>query len=287
MELYSEDIVEINIKNLKNIYEIYLNKCVLSYKTIKVYEGKNILTNEKILVDVYNYDIILLAKRIKNKIIKIDHKNIINIIDIVIEMSLIYIIKPHIDLIKLNNSNIQNNLFLSVFDTFKNIVKGIKYLFDKNIDIEPILIDHIFIYNNENNENIIKVYPFFSENSINNNKFKILYGSPVYILPEIFAQNKNEKENILILNLGIILYQIINKIKFNYITNNINININIRLNIDENNEFYDILVKMLNIHTQMNNRISLQYIFEYFNENKIINCGNDNKIKDEFFVMEM
>ena len=270
IELYSEDIIEINIKVLNNIYEIYFNKCVFIYKSIKVYEGKNILTKEKILIDVYNYDIILLAKRIKNKIIKIDHQNIINIIDIIIEMSAIYIIKPYINL----NNTVSLNL--SVFDTFKQILKGVKYLFDKNIDIEHILLEHIFIDNFENN-NIIKLYPFFSEHNTNN-KLKIIYGSPVYNLPEIISQNKNEKESILIWNLGIILYQLINKIKFDYITKNV------VLKLDESNEYYDILIKML--HNYKNNRISLQYVFEYFNENKI-KYYTDTKIKDDLFVMEI
>ena len=89
MDSFEQNSIDINIKYINN-YEIYFHKCISSYNKINVYEGKNIKTREKIIVEVYDTNIIFLAKRIKNKIIKIEHPNIVTILDILIEFSNIY-----------------------------------------------------------------------------------------------------------------------------------------------------------------------------------------------------
>ena len=61
-------------------------------KNITTYIGKDIFENKKIIIDVYENNIQLIAKKIMNNIININHDNIINIIDIIIEKNITYII---------------------------------------------------------------------------------------------------------------------------------------------------------------------------------------------------
>ena len=95
----NENISEIDIKILDNKYEIDLNKIIKNTNFVISYEGKDIITNEKIVIDKYNTNILLLSRKLINNIINIKHKNTINLIDIVIEKNITYIIKPYYDLI--------------------------------------------------------------------------------------------------------------------------------------------------------------------------------------------
>ena len=261
--------IEINIKNINN-YEIYLHKCITNYKNINVYEGKNLKTKEKVIVEVYDINIIFLAKRIKNKIIKIDHPNIISILDVIIEFSNIYIIKPYY---KTKIINIQINNFIKL----KQIVRGFKFLFDKNIDIEQITINNI--YYDENN-NLLKISPFFSPPVIQKN---ILYGSPLYSPPEFLNINKSEKDRTFILFLDSIFHSLcINNIDTN---DNVYIN-NIYKQLLQNNinncsiiEIYNFIEShKIDLHNNEDNKI----------ENKIENKEKLFKIKnDEVFFMEL
>jgi hypothetical protein len=253
--------IEINIKNINN-YEVYFHKCMTSYKKINVYEGKNIKTKEKVLVEVYDTEIIFLAKRIKNKIIKIEHPNIITILDIIVEFSNIYIIKPFYKT-KINDVNISN------FIKSKQIVRGIKYLFDKNIDIEHINIDNIYY---DDIDNLLKLSPFFSPPITPKN---ILYGSPLYSPPEFLNINKGERENTFIL----ILKSLFNDM---FINNNINNNNNFNNNLN-------IIYKYL----QNSNDCSLFEIYNFYESNifnKQVNkenVSNKENSNDELFFMEM
>ncbi len=259
----STDSIEINIKNISD-YEIYFHKCIQTYKSIKVYEGKNIKTKEKILVEVYNTEIIFLAKRIKNKIIKLDHPNIISILDIIIEFSSIYIIKPYYK-IKIFDTTINN------FIKLKQIVRGVKFLFDKNIDIEQITIDNIYY---DNKDNLIKISPFFSPPTIQKN---ILYGSPLYSPPEFLSINKSERENSFIIILKSIFYEL---------SFNDNIYINKLFSEDNDNNIYSL--------------IDIYYFFEKNKLNKddfkddsstnllkLKKINNINILNDEMFIMEI
>jgi hypothetical protein len=256
--------IEINIKNINN-YEIYFHKCIMTYNTINVYEGRNIKTKEKIIVEVYNTDIIFLAKRIKNKIIKIEHPNIIIILDIIIEFSNIFIIKPYYKM-KIIDVNINN------FIKLKQIMRGIKYLFDKNIDIEQINIDNIYY---DEKDNLVKLSPFLSPPLIQKN---ILYGSPLYSPPEFLNINKSEREITFILFLKTIFYKIC--------LNNSNIDDNLYINK---------IYKHLLCNNDINN-CSLIEIYYYFEKSKHDKYDkNDNKenllkinnLNDEMFIMEM
>lgn len=249
------DSIEINIKNI-NIYEIYFHKCIKSYKKINVYEGKNTKTKEKVMVEVYDINIIFLAKRIKNKIIKIEHPNIITILDIIIEFSNIYIIKPYY---KTKIIDIHINNFIKL----KQIVRGIKYLCDKNIDIEEITIDNIYY---DDNENLLKISPFLSPPIIPKN---ILYGSPLYSPPEFLNINKGERENTFI----VILKSIFSDM---FLNDNLNDNLNF---------------KKINKILHNNNNCSLFEIYKLFESNKfnkIVNKENkENIFNDEMFFIEI
>jgi hypothetical protein len=251
------ELIEINIKNI-NDYEIYFHKRIMTYKSINVYEGKNIKTKEKIIVEVYDTDIIFLAKRIKNKIIKIDHPNIISILDVIIEFSNIYIIKPYYKT-KLINANIND------FIKIKQIIRGMKFLFDKNIDFEQININNIY-YDDKNN--LLKLSPFLSPPIIQKN---ILYGSPLYSPPEISNINRYDKEKKILLNLNIIFFELFN----------------------DNNMY---IIKYIKNMLEFDN-CSFIDIYNFFEKNKTNTLDNNlvkiNKIKnlnilnDEMFIMEM
>ncbi len=262
----NSELIEINIKNI-NDYEIYFHKPIMSYKSINVYEGKILKTKEKIIVEVYDMDIIFLAKRIKNKIIKIDHPNIISILDVIIEFSNIYIIKPYYK-IKLINTNIND-----IIKT-KQIIRGMKFLFDKNIEFEQININNIY-YDDKNN--LLKLSPFLSPPTIQKN---ILYGSPLYSPPENSNINKYDKEKKILLNLDTILYEL-----FNDNNNNMYV-IKIIKNMLEfdNCSFIDIY-NFFEKNTYITQNLKDDFKDNNLLKNKKIN--NINILNDEMFIMEM
>ncbi len=261
---HDDDIFEINIKNINNKYDVYLNKNNIN--SIE-YEGKNLLTKEKITIDIYNHDIILLAKRIKNNIIKINHPNIVNIIDIIIETNKIYIIRPKIlkitdAITKLTDINTKTKIFQSLFNSLFN---SMKYLFDKNINIEPLTLHNIYI--DPNDDNNIKIFPIFSPYK---NQNKILYGSPLLNSPQINSPSD-------LCNKAIIDQEIKNKliIKENEIYKNLNI----------------ISYELLLIHPELNNKLEykLEYKLKYKLQSKInkLEYKLDSDVNDDIFVMEI
>ena len=255
MNYISDDIIEINIKILNNKYEIYYNKCIYVNNVVKSYEGKNIITKEKIIIDIYNNDIIFLAKRLSNKIVNIDHPNIINILDIIIQNN-IYIIKPY-----LNNIIIDTNS--NLFDICKQIIRGLKYIYNKNIDIETITINNIYY---DTNNNLIKISPVFSNT---NPTKKILYGSPLLSPPEII--NKNDKEDVIINNIYNIISILISR-KYNNI--------------------YDCnFLEILSIISDTKKKCTINDIYIYFNgykikKNKYIKINNLNQT-DDIFILDL
>lgn len=257
------DIIEINIKNINDKYIIYFNKCIYNNNFIKSYEGKNLLTNEKIIIDIYTYNIIFLAKRLINNIIHINHPNIINILDIIIEVGSIYFIKSLI------NKKIIDIPFNK--DIAKQLIRGIEYLFDKNIEINELTLDNLFYDNN-----LLKISPYFSPN---NPTKKILYGSPLYSPPEFLPINRSEKEITILLNYGLLIYKLSTK---KYINENIiNDNVINKLEIDENNEFGELLMKIF-----YKSRLSINDIYDFFNI-PLKKRTRTISINEELFNMEI
>jgi len=282
----NENISEIDIKILNNKYEINLNKIIRKTHFVTSYEGNCIETNEKIIIDKYNTDILLLSRKLINNIINIQHKNIIIFINI-IEKNIAYIIKPYYKNTLISTYNIYKNNNKLIYNYFNQIIDGIKYLNDKNISLETIFIDNIFI-----NDNNIIISPYFSETDRKLNKKNILYGSPLYNPPEIFEKYIPDRENILVWNIGMIFFQLLynhnpfdkykeyDDINHIDIKNLYNINYNIYTELIDT-ELIDIIFNMININKK--NRISFKNIILFFeNYNKI----NKEKINDDIFILD-
>jgi len=280
------NISEIDIKILNNKYEINLNKIIRKTHFVTSYEGNCIETNEKIIIDKYNTDILLLSRKLINNIINIQHKNIIIFINI-IEKNIAYIIKPYYKNTLISTYNIYKNNNKLIYNYFNQIIDGIKYLYDKNISFETIFIDNIFI-----NDNNIIISPYFSETDTKLNKKNILYGSPLYNPPEIFEKNIPDREDILVWNIGMIFFQLLynhnpfdkykeyDDINHIDIKNLYNINDNIYIELIDT-ELIDIIFNMININKK--NRISFKNIILFFeNYNKI----NKEKINDDIFILD-
>jgi len=233
-------VIDINIKNLNDKYEIYYHKHISTNYNIQSYEGVIIRTNQKIIIDVYDHSIIFFAKRLKNNIININHPNIINILEIIIDTQTIFFIKPYL---KKCDILIKKNLFT----IGKELIRGIKFLFDKNIYIKKINIDNIYY---DNTDNLIKISPIFDSLIPQN---KIVYGSPLFSSPEMFINIKNDKEELLIINFGTIILNLLNKDTIDC--------------VEESCEFYDLLNKIFH---KSKIWLSISDIYDFFNKKNII-----------------
>jgi len=259
----NDNIEFINIKNIKNKYDIYLNKQIGKINNIFIYEGKNLLNKKKIIIDVYTHEILCFAKRIINKMIILNHKNLVNIIDIIIDNSYIYIIKEYFDETLLNID----------FDVkyILELINCIKFLYDRDIYIENFKITDIFITNNT-----IKISPKFIESKPNK---KILYGSPLFSPQNHIYFLKNDKEDLIIKNIGMIILQFYTK---KFINNDIKKNI--LTEIDETFPYYNLLTSIF----LDKNKISLDDLLFFFNKNMGKKKNNNEcKSNDDLFVMEM
>lgn len=288
----NENISEIDIKILNNKYEINLNKIIRKTHFVTTYEGIDISDNNKIIVDKYNTNILTLCKKILNNIITLSHPNIIIIIDIIIEKHIPYIIK------KYHQTNINNDLIKNNYiDYFRQIFNGVFYLFTKNINIETLYINNIFIENNK-----VIISPYFGEDKLEHKN--ILYGSPLYSPPELFNKYIPEKESIIVWNLGIIFYQLLfnknpfeNCKEYNDIFDVKLIELNDlndfydseHLNdynvYNDYNEFIDILTKM--IDTNKNKRSTINDVKNFFDNYKNNKCNNKNdEINTDIFQID-
>lgn len=253
----NDNIECINIKNIKNKYDIYLNKQIGKINNILIYEGKNLLNKKKIIVDVYTHEILCFAKRIINKMIILNHKNLINIIDIIIDNSNVYIIKEYF-----------NETLLDIDFDIKYIlelINCVKFLYDKDIYIESLKITDIYI-----TYNTIKISPKFIESKPNK---KILYGSPLFSPQNHIYFLKNEKEDLIIKNIAQIILEFYTKK-------------NILTEIDDTDPYYNLLTTIL----QDKNRISFNDLLIFFNKNiekKKDKYKDKSFNNDELFIMEL
>ena len=237
------NIIEINIKILNDKYEIFLDKIISNHTgSYTSCMGRNIITNDKIIIDIYSKNILFIARKIISEIIKINHQNIIKILDVIIEKHISYIIKPYYEKFILRDTNLIN--------TFLQIFEGINYLFINNIEIEQLTIDNVFIYNND-----IIISPYFAHSDLTKT---ILYGSPLYYPINLSNKIKIENEKKIINNTSLLLINlfnnknILNNDIFRFIINQkytlfdiikflINYNKNTKKNIiNQNNDIYDI-----------------------------------------------
>jgi hypothetical protein len=260
------DIIDINIKILNDKYEIFLNKILYKSQNIITYLGKNIYDNKKIIIDTYNTNIQILAKKIINNVININHKNIIKIDDIIIEKNISYFIKPYypqkIKDVKLLK---QNDLLYY----FEDIIIALEFLYNKNIEIE--ILNHEQIYIDKNN---VTISPYFENNIY---PLNIVYGSPIFNTLNINNKNKTDNENKIIKNISMLFIELIN------ICLNINIeeinNVQI-INNKINTDIYD-------MYLFLNNNLkiySLKNILEYIKNNRKEKC---NTYKSLIFECEL
>jgi hypothetical protein len=191
----------------------------------------------------------------------LNHKNLVNIIDIIIDNSNIYIIKEYF-----------NKTLLDIDFDIKYIlelINCIKFLYDKDIYIESLKITDIFITNNT-----IKISPKFIESKPNK---KILYGSPLFSPQNHIHFLKNEKEDLIIKNIALIILEFYTK---KYI--DIDIKKNILTEIDETFPYYNILTIIL----LDKNKISFNDLLFFFNKN--IEKKKDKYFNnDDLFIMEI
>ena len=282
MDIINTNQINIDIKILNDKYEIFLNNILYksNNKNIITYLGKDIFTNTKIMIDIYYIDIQLIAKKIINKVININNDNIIEILDIIIEKNITYIIKPYYSqfINKIKNIPLNKTKLLYYFN---KILINLEYLYIKNIDIDNLLLDQIFInQNNKKNQNELLISPYFDNNLYPSN---IIYGSPIYNC-QINNRNKIDIEIKLIQNIYLLFIDLYNT-NFNKninlsIFDNItcaNINIDVRIDAD----IYEIILFLTN-NAKFN---SFQNIINYFkkynfqiinteltDDNTIFNC---------------
>lgn len=283
--ILKQNISEIDIKILNTNYQIDLNKIIINTNFVTSYEGIQIDINEKIIIDKYNTDILLLSRKLINNIITIHNKNIIELIDIIIEKNITYIIKPYYEKTLISQYKIYKNNNKLIYNYFNQIINGIKYLNDKNIIIETIFIDNIYI----NNNNVI-ISPYYSDANTKLNNKNILYGSPLYNPPEIFEKNIPDRENILVWNIGMIFFQLIYNLnpfdKYKEYDDINHIDIKNLYNINDNidTELVDIIFNMININKK--NRISFKNIIIFFENYNKINKNNTEKKNDDIFILD-
>ena len=219
---------------------------------------------------------------------KIKHQNIITLYDTIINDDYIYIVMEYCkygDLRKFLKNKKINEYKAQII--MKQLVSGLKYLYDNNIFHRDLKPQNILVAENC----IIKITDFgLAKECENNNLSDTICGSPIYMAPEIIQKTKyNNKADIW--SLGIILYELLtgsspyNINNFNelvdYIKNN-NIEIPENLNISDNakNLLSNLLIKSSeeritwkNIfnHPWLTNNLTNSYLFK----SKILNTKNN------------
>lgn len=192
--------------------------------------------------------------------------NIINIIDIIVDNTNIYIIK------KFYQNKIKDSQFN--IEYISQIIESIKYLFDKNIYIYPLELNDIYMDNNT-----IKISPIFIESKPDK---KILYGSPLFSPPNIIQNLKNERETLLVKNICILFINLFYNKNFN-MDDNFNIILN---DILDESQYYKYLSDIL----LEKYKFSLQNLYYCFSENKKLKTNKKNMFKlltDDVFLMDL
>jgi hypothetical protein len=192
--------ITLNIKRIRNKYDLNLNSIVETSPSSIFYDGfkLNTIDNCNVIIEViplkFNINKSFLDKIKENKYI-------INCIDIIYDFNNIYIIYENYKIYnKLNITNITTNIcFNNFFNQFRDLII---FLIDNNFDIEPIQLSDIYIKNDN-------IYVMIKQIKKNNKIIKT--GSPIYSPPEIFNQKNLYLYDKLIWNFGILIYEIIYK----------------------------------------------------------------------------
>ena len=256
--------VTLNIKRIRNKYDLNLNAIIETSPFSVFYEGfrLNTIDNCNVIIEViplkYNINNSYLDK-IKG------NKYIINLIDIVYDFNNIYVIYENYKIynrIKITN----NEQFNNFFNEFRELII---FLVENNFDIEPIQLTDIYIKNDH-------IYVMIKQ--IKKSKLIIKTGSPIYSPPEIFNHQNLHLYDKLIWNFGILIHELINGVSPYLLCNDINqIKLSMKnLNFEEDN----ILKKFLAY--DITNRISYKDFLslDISRFNNLIICNNDNICKN-------
>ncbi len=195
------DSVTINVKRIKNKYDINLNIILELTPFSTIYHGYKLNSDTQNINDfndINNINIIIEIIPLKYLIKphQITNEYIISPFDIIYDNNNIYLIYENYKLYdKINITNI--NEFYIFFNQFKNLII---YLINNNIEIEPIKIEDIYFINKKYIKVIVKQF--------RKNK-NIKFGSPIYSPPELFINHHSQLKHQLMWNFGIILYDII------------------------------------------------------------------------------
>ena len=237
--------------SIKKENKISVNNILKEAKLLSIFNNKNI-------VKYYNS--------------KKENKNFYILMEYCDGKNLEEFIKNH----KKNNENDINKFIneVTLFNIIKQLCSGLKEIHDKNIIHRDIKPSNIFI----NNENEIKIGDFGISKQLNSLKDTTITkkgaGTPNYIAPEIVKDGKyNKKADIY--SLGCIFYELFTL--NNYFTDKIYGDIK---TIDKNKydpNWQKLIDSMLII--DLNERLDINQINEFINQNIKINLDNKNEIE--------
>ena len=191
-------------KTLDNYF--YYNKQIAQGSFSVIYRGYNIhdrtpVAIKKIIKQIY--------KKYINSEIDImktlDHTNILKLYDVITYKNTLYLVLEYCNKGDLINY-IKSGDNTHDIDYIKQILCGLKYLYNNNILHRDIKPQNILI-----NNNIIKICDFgFAKNIKDNDLLSTFCGSPLYMAPEILKYREyTDKSDIW--SLGVIIYEIIFK----------------------------------------------------------------------------
>ena len=237
-----------------------------------VFKALNNKTNEYVAIKVISVEFMNnFSERLTdelNIIKKLDNENILKFKEIYKSKNNIYIISEICDY-SLSKIILDHLSEKEIYDIFKQIINGMKYLYSKNILHRDIKPDNILIKNG-----IIKIadFGFAKEADKKNTLMETLCGSPLYMSPELIM-NKSYDFKSDIWSLGIVLYQLMyKKHPFGNVKNIVNLlnnfNTVTKIQYDEtySKELIDLVSNML-IKNPLH-RISWENIFSHIWLNK-------------------
>ena len=263
-------------------YKIICNIGKGSFST--VYKAQHKISQENIAIKVIS---LKLLEKYKERILaelsiikKLDHDNILSFKEIYQSTNNIYILS---ELCDGTLTKIIKTFYMSeneIHKVFKQIIQGIKYLYDNKIFHRDIKPDNILIKDDK-----IKIADFGFAKEIDkyNLVMNTLCGSPLYMAPEIIL-NKPYDINSDIWSLGIILYEMMYK-KHPYndvnsilkLINNFNSNISISFpNLNYSKELLSLVSNMLIQNPK--NRMEWEILFEHEWLNKRVADSFSNTI---------
>jgi len=211
---------------LGNKYEISHRLCKGSFG--RVFLGKNLLTDEKVVVKIVKKRDKNSRKDIDHRIMRdveipkiIEHPNIIQVIDFMTDHNYFYIIYPYIPFavslaqIKKSQFNFTDpNTMKHMIEMLCQITRAIEYMHSKMVVHRDIKPDNIII-----SRDLAILIDFDLAFVIDDVRFPALRsaGTPNYMAPEIWRRDDNIDYKLTdIYSFGVTLYYIFNKKKLPY-----------------------------------------------------------------------